>query len=684
MTSLGKMFLGEEGRVFIDAQPFVMGKVRNLFKYARSEDKGEFTHKMISIGLTLDTAKDIDMLLYRYPLELAIELLDTIRNKVRQYDSLMRQVALMDNNTHHQPSANALTFALLLRGHQIAFNNMLKLKNKMLLADPIGQGKTGSAISMIAEARPALVILPPTLCTQWEHELHRFLPDITTHIAVGHKPYELPPVDVIITSYNRLKPWQDVLRAKEGYFKTVIMDEVHELRHLGTEKRDQAKALAKSAEYVAGLSGTPIVNYGDEIWSIIDVINDGGLGDRYDFLREWCDSSCVRDPHALHSFLVSQGLMMRRERIRTSVPDKQVITINADLKTVNESNDIAKLLALSVLKNEVGLSDDAARDFDWKMRHMTGMAKAKPTAQFVKDLVDQSEKVVLVGWHRDVYSLWLEELKHYNPVMYTGSETTAQKDASIKAFREGNAKVLIISLRSGAGIDGLQFASKTMVFGELDWSPQIMDQMVGRLEREGQTGQVTAYYITIEDGSDPYMIETLGLKRSQAEGVVEGKNAEAMLVGADGLRGDRLRDMAKKYLESIGETPEEAVPETGLFGETLQVLRRFSFPINSEEEMQRAVNQILVGNMPACFIEREFKYGKRGRLDFLVSNDTERVAVECKINSTKRAEVYRQVRRYAQEANITSLILLAPWSGVESFWVDGIKVVVVNFSKNAL
>ncbi len=75
---------------------------------------------------------------------------------------------------------------------------------------------------------------------------------------------------------------------------------------------------------------------------------------------------------------------------------------------------------------------------------------------------------------------------------------------------------MIISLRSGVGLDGLQHRCCTVVIGELDWSPQVHEQIVGRLERPGQTQQVQAIYLHANGGSDPLIIDMLGLKASQA------------------------------------------------------------------------------------------------------------------------------------------------------------------------
>jgi hypothetical protein len=85
--------------------------------------------------------------------------------------------------------------------------------------------------------------------------------------------------------------------------------------------------------------------------------------------------------------------------------------------------------------------------------------------------------------------------------------------------------VLIISLRAGAGLDGLQKVNKTIVIGELDWSPQVHSQNIGRSYRDGQLDPVFAYFAVAEQGSDPAIEDVLGLKEAQATGIIAPESA---------------------------------------------------------------------------------------------------------------------------------------------------------------
>lgn len=678
----------------VDAEPHIMLRLRKIFDTAKNiHAPGKYTHRPIAFPITLSACRDLIWLFDRYSLNCDAKTLELIRKKADEYDDIVRTVSDADSDPVFKKSFDSADLAVPLREHQIRFNNMFKKMRRMLLADKIGAGKTASGLSILTEpaSRPALIVVPPNLCTQWERELKRFLPSLSSHVIRGFKNYSLPAVDVLITSYNRLTPWQDVLMKKDFEINTVVFDEVQELRHTDTGKRDLSRKLSEKAQYALGLSGTPIYNMGSEIWSVLDVIKPDCLGTYSDFITEWCQFDRVNEPATLNNFLKKQGLMLRRTDeeigLKIDVPAKHVITLDADLEQLKKVEQVAKMLALSVLSGNVGEDSESSREFDWKLRHATGVAKARPAAEFVKMLLESEEKVVVAAWHRDTYDILLKELKDYKIAMYTGSESVKQKDEAVKSFIEGDSNVFIISLRSGAGLDGLQKVCNTIVFAEIDWSPHIHDQVIGRLARDGQTRPVNSYFLTINDGADPFMIGLIGDKRSQHDGLIEGITChdDATLLKDVGAGNDRIREMAKSFLLKIGEDIPEPVPEVGAIAEITKVLKGIRLPTNAETDMQSAAYLALQKHLPPDFVvEKEVKITKRSRLDFLVTHGQERVAIECKIASTKRTEVYRQVRRYVEEGNITSLILLAPWHGIASFKVDGTPVVVCDTSANQI
>lgn len=376
----------------------------------------------------------------------------------------------------------------------------------------------------------------------------RFSPE---HITKG--------TDVFIINYNKLAGWAETFAGK---IKTVIFDECQELRRVESKKYNAAIHVTESADFRLGLSATPFYNYGDEMWNVINVLRREALGTRDEFIREWCrnvgnwsGSHSIADPKAFGTYLRSAGLMLRRKRSDVSRELPAVIKIphyvEADASVLDKVADSASELARIILSKNTAVLErgQAARDLDWRLRQATGISKAPYVAEFVKMLLETGEKVVLFGWHREVYAIWKERLKRYNPVFFTGTESPKKKEKSREAFCGGDAQVLIMSLRAGAGLDGLQYHSHITVFGELDWSPGVHEQNEGRENRDGQTDTVLAYYLLADHGSDPAIADVLGIKRSQIEGV---RDPDAELIEKLETDVNRVTKLAKAYLEQQG------------------------------------------------------------------------------------------------------------------------------------
>lgn len=445
------------------------------------------------------------------------------------------------------------------------------LHGRLLLLDDVGLGKTVSALGVLCDprCRPAAVVVQSHLADQWVDEYVDTFTDLTAHIIKGTKPYDLPWADIYIFKYSNIAGWVDI--AAQGVFKAVVYDEVQELRR-GTEtaKGAAAKVFSDHAAVRLGLTATPVYNYGSEIWQVVNFIDPGILGTWHEFLIEWCVSGgghwVVRDPAALGSYLREMQLVLRRTEAEVGgqMPPVNTIThlIAHDEEKAAESEALAHQLAIKVTRGTFIERGKAALELDALVRHTTGVAKAKHVAAFVRVLLDGKVPVVLTGWHRDVYEVWLDELEEFAPVMFTGSETTAAKNRTKRAFIEGATDLLIISLRSGAGLDGLQRRGSTLVFGELDWSPLVHKQIIGRLRRPGQTRQVDAIYLHSNFGSDPPMIELLGVKASQARGIVDP------MAGVETIHSDesRIQLLARQFLDRRAAAAPSTIT-AGAFGD---------------------------------------------------------------------------------------------------------------------
>lgn len=472
-----------------------------------------------------------------------------------------------------------LTPSLPLRDYQRVAVNLIRTSRATVIGDELGIGKTAISLGLLEDpdARPAVAVILTGLGRQWQRELNKFYPELTAYeIKTTDAEKESrrltdgvgwPKYDLLLINYAKLASWRYHL---SGMVNTVIFDEVQELRRPESQKYQAAAHICSGAKFRVGLSATPVYNYGGEIFAIVDALNAGVLGHRDEFLREWCSGASaplgmgkthVSDPAGLRSYMKSQGLYLRRTLEEVGIASAGVLPLEqmvpSDTDVFDREAGNAMEMARLILSQDATPSDKwrTSSELDWRLRQATGIAKAPFVANFVKMLLESEKKVLLLGWHRAVYDIWLEKLAEYAPAMYTGSESSVGKARSADAFTDGDCRVLIMSLRSGAGLDGLQDVCNTIVFGELDWSPGVHRQAIGRLKRPGQPHKVLAYFCNSSDGADPVMLDVLNIKAMEAKA----------LTGAGDTIGDAkptpgAEDHVKRLAESLLRRAGKDVP----------------------------------------------------------------------------------------------------------------------------
>jgi SNF2 family DNA or RNA helicase len=546
----------------IHCEPHVRARLKRVFPRApqRAAD-------WIIISDNPENSRELEWFLQRFPMSVdPPHLLSEKANEHRRTESLISDLLAK----RLQPPS--IQLAKPPREYQSIVAQAVQIKGGLLLADDVGVGKTVSAICPMADGKnlPALVVVPAHLPNHWVEKLGEFAPHLRVHVIKKTQPYpliaqgrqqdlwtEMP--DVIVCSYHKLRGWAETLR---NVVRFVVFEECQQLRNPGSQIYHAAEYLARGVPLRLGLSATPIYNYGSEFFWVLDALLPDALGTRDEFIREWCtadqsDHARIKDTEQFGAYLRREGLMLRRTRrdVGRELPalSKITHTIEADEKVLEEVSSAAINLARIVLgHNEKyqGEKMHAAGEFDQIMRQATGIAKAPYVAEFVRLLIESGESIVLFGWHRAVYEIWMERLKDYQPVLYSGSESPAQKAAAEAAFKSGKSKLLIMSLRSGAGVDGFQHVCRTAVIGELDWSPGVHEQCIGRIHRDGQTDPVLAYYLISDEGSDPVIAGILGIKREQIEGV---RNQESPLIERVETGEHHIRALARAFLEKRGE-----------------------------------------------------------------------------------------------------------------------------------
>ncbi len=569
----GDIRLADESWEIARLEPHVAIRFKQLFPKVPKHSTGPF-----KLPRNLNTAADLDWFLDRYPLAMSEQdraALTDGRLGFEQRVAELERILLPD---YTPPPILGLRPGQIIRHYQQQAIEILRYRKKLLLGDEGGLGKTYTAGGFLCaepQALPAAVVCDPHMQKQWREKLETFT-NLRVHVIKKATPYNLPAADVYVFRISQIAGWVDIFTT--DIFKSAIYDEPQSLRTgTGTAKGSAAWTLSEHTQYHLGLTATPIYNYGVEMWNIMRFIDDEVLGDSADFHREWVDENGrIRDPKALGTYLREQHALLRRLKSDVGLELPKVSRIieyvDYDAKTVESIEALACQLALKATTGAFIERGQAARDLDMMVRQATGLSKAKAVAQFVRLLVEAGEAVLLLGWHRAVYDIWLEELENLNPAMYTGTETSSKKNKESDRFIAGETDVLIMSLRSGAGLDGLQHRCSVVVFGELDWSPGIHQQVIWRVDRDGQKHPVTAFFLVTDEGSDPPIMDVLGIKACEASQIVDP------YVGVQQVDNDttNLQRLVQRYLAKRGtrtakpkRSPSVAADQPLLFGEPI-------------------------------------------------------------------------------------------------------------------
>jgi superfamily II DNA or RNA helicase len=546
----GNLAYVEEARrwVITELEPQVAIRAKRIFPRLSVTQVGSFTF------VDSDEARsELEWFIERYPLVISPAdraQLSEGRIRFERIRSEIDQVLTRDWQPSGRPAR--LRPNKTLRPNQARAVEVARRTGRLLIADDVGLGKTLAALAAAMEERflPIAICCEAHVSEQWQREFIQEFTTLSSHVIQSTKPYPLPDVDAYIFRYSNQWGWCDI--ASTGRFRSAIFDEVQNLRHgRGTQKGAAASVFASHAALRIGLSATPIYGYGGEIFNILDIIEPGILGTREEFIREWCNYSddsklIIEDPQALGAHLRDLNIMIR-EVGGGPPPNRIIVDVPYDEEAAAADEALARTLALKVLSGSFTERGQAARELDMMARHTTGVAKARHVAAYVKILLEAKTPIILGGWHRDVYDIWLKELAPYKPLLYTGSESPREKDKVKRAFQQGETDCIIMSLRSGAGLDGLQHRCATVVHGELDWSREVHKQLAGRLRPHARPDPITEIYIVADGGSDPLIAAVQGLKASQARGIIDPK------AGLEQVHTDesRIKALAKMYLEKL-------------------------------------------------------------------------------------------------------------------------------------
>ncbi|MCI3920830.1 DEAD/DEAH box helicase [Paenibacillus sp. TRM 82003] len=427
-----------------------------------------------------------------------------------------------------------------------------------ILADEMGLGKTIQSIAFLVSALPeirasgcpALVVCPTSLMYNWLRELERFAPMLRVRLADGTEEerrktlLERAGADVVVASYPLLRRDASIYAGLD--FHTVVLDEAQAFKNDATQTARAVKALR--ARHRFALTGTPIENRLEELWSIFDVVLPGLFPGK----KAFGDLSRDRIASRIRPFV----LRRRKVDVLRELPEKietvHTVSLLPEQKKLYvaylaalRSESVKHLAAGSFQKQRIRILAGITR-----LRQLCchpalfvegydgGSAKFEALMELVDELRSAGRRMLVFSQFTEMLGLISRGLTEAEvPHFYLDGQTTAaERVERCDRFNRGERDVFLLSLKAGG--TGLNLTgADTVILYDLWWNPAVEQQAADRAHRIGQKRVVQVV-------------------RLIAEGTLEEKMQELQQ-----RKLDLIGDVIRSGDEAIGAWTEEEIRE---------------------------------------------------------------------------------------------------------------------------
>jgi SNF2 family DNA or RNA helicase len=370
----------------------------------------------------------------------------------------------------------------------------------------------------------------------WADELQRFRPGLQVAIYHGPQRALAATADVTLTTYAILRLDADIL-AREAW-DTVVLDEAQAIKN--PDSQVARAAYNVRANFRLALTGTPVENRLDELWSQLHFLNRGLLGGRQDFQARYARPIADGQPSAaerLRERLKPFVLRRRKREVAPELPPRTDVVLRcllSDGERVVYDTLRAATLANVVALLAAGGSVLAALEALLRLRQACCHPGLLPgqtasTSTKVALLLERLEEAVADGHKALVFSQWTALLDRIEPHLraagmpFTRLDGTTRDRASVvRSFQdEAGPPIMLVSLRAG-GL-GLNLTAADHIF-LLDpwWNPAVEDQAADRAHRLGQTRPVLVYRLVAQDTVEERILALQERKRALAGAALDG------------------------------------------------------------------------------------------------------------------------------------------------------------------
>jgi superfamily II DNA or RNA helicase len=409
-----------------------------------------------------------------------------------------------------------------------------------LLADDMGLGKTLQALCALHGR--TLVVAPTSLLGNWEEEIARFRPALRASVYHGAGRALDEEADVTLSTYTLLRRDRDVLAAVA--WDTLVLDEAQAIKNPESQVAQAAFALTGARRIT--LTGTPVENRLDELWSQLHFLNPGLLGGRSDFDERYARPIAAGDAAvAEHLRARIRPFVLRRKKaeVAPELPPRTEDVLHAALS--DEERAVYDALAASVraevleqLQRPGGVM--AALELLLRLRQACCHPRLLPGQTLDRSaklelLVDRLETTAAEGHKALVFSQWTSLLDLLEPRLREAGLAFARLDGAtrdrtgvVASFQAASGPpVFLISLKAGG--TGLNLTAADHVF-LLDpwWNPAVEEQAADRAHRIGQDKPVFVYRLVAAGTVEERILALQAKKRALADSALAGAAAATL------------------------------------------------------------------------------------------------------------------------------------------------------------
>ena len=533
-----------------------------------------------------------------------------VLSKIRDSKHEMRKLSKSSDSDIEIPVPKGLE----LYPFQKAGVNYALHQQNVLIADEMGLGKTPTSLCVIntdPSIAKVLVICPASLKLNWQYEARKWLIDnnLKPEVIDAKNPL-IETMNFAIINYDILNKYKAILQ--NCIWDIMIVDECHFLKNPKAQRTKAVLGAPESKKTSYGkttitpaiegikasrkmfLTGTPIVNRPIEIFPVLNNIAPNKFGNFFKFATRYCgayqnrfgwDFSGASNLEELQNRL-RETCMVRRLKVdvlkELPAKSRSVIEIPVDGKvsfvkkeqktqasheeTINALRAAVELAKVSDDKsvyaesvNQLTETSQVAFTEISELRKQTAIAKAPAIAEYIKENIESSGKIVLFAHHHEVIDTFVAELSEIGCVKLDGRNTMQSRNKAVQSFQNDPSVKVFIGGIQAAGVGLTLTASSHVIFAELDWVPGNMSQAEDRCHRIGQSDHVLIQHLVLAGSIDAQLARALVDKQKVIDKALDAEVAPDQAV----MRFNQDIEEEKPYVSpKQKELEEEALKMT--------------------------------------------------------------------------------------------------------------------------